>query len=313
VASARNGELVQTQPAGVPDLDIFPVPDRRLTTRYRHRYFSEWMKPLASIRTSKGCPFRCTFCALWKLAGGRYLKRQPEKVVEELAGLDEEFVFFADDESLVDAARMKTLATQIREAGIRKRYFLYGRSDTIAHNPDLLEQWRDVGLERVFVGLEFFRDEDLQDIGKGSTLRDNEEAVRVLQSLGIDIYASLIVRPEFTRADFAACTNYCRSLDLDFATFAMLTPLPGTDFYREVQDRLITDNYDFFDFVHTVLPTTLPLKEFYEEYYQLYQKSLSTAKRLDMLRKMQIREIPGLLARTLRAFGQLRRAHQDYA
>jgi radical SAM superfamily enzyme YgiQ (UPF0313 family) len=312
VACVRRGELVRTEPIPATDLDVLPFPDRRLTARYRSSYFSEWMKPLASIRTSKGCPYRCTFCALWKLAGGRYLKRRPESVVEELATLDEEFVFFADDESLLDAGRMKRLAALIRDAGIQKRYFLYGRSDTIARNPDLLELWRDVGLERVFVGLESFRDADLEEIRKGSTLRDNEQAVKVLHDLGIDIYASLIVRPDFTRDDFAACARYCRSLKLDYATFAMLTPLPGTDLYDQVKDRLIVQDFDYFDFVHTLLPTELSLKEFYAEYYRLYLKSLSAAKRLAMLGKMQLRDVPDLLARTYRVFGQLRKAYQDY-
>ncbi|NVM57375.1 MAG: cobalamin B12-binding domain-containing protein, partial [Desulfobacterales bacterium] len=202
IAFAKGDSFVRTDPQAVVDLDAFPFPDRRLTAKYRKHYYSEWMKPLASIRTSKGCPYRCKFCALWKLTGGRYLRRKPEKVVEELADLDEEFVFFADDESLVDSRRMKKLATLIRDAGIRKQYFLYGRSDTIARNPELLEMWRDIGLERVFVGLEFFRDKDLNDIRKGSTLSDNEKAVEILQDLGIEIYASFIVRPEFNKADF---------------------------------------------------------------------------------------------------------------
>jgi radical SAM superfamily enzyme YgiQ (UPF0313 family) len=312
VAQARNGALIKNEPEPVRDLDRFPLPDRRFTARYRSAYFSEWMKPLASIRTSKGCPHRCTFCALWKLAGGRYLKRQPEKVVEELASLDEAHVFFADDESLVDAARMKRLATLIQKAGIQKRYFLYGRSDTIARHPDLLALWRDVGLERVFVGLEFFRDEDLQGIHKGSTVHDNERAVAVLQELGIDIYASLIVRPEFTTDDFHACAAYCRALDLDFATFAMLTPLPGTDLYQDVKDRMITHNYDYFDFIHTLLPTELPLKEFYQEYRQLYERAIPLGKRLAMLRKMPVRDVPALLARTYRVFDQLGKAYLDY-
>lgn len=312
VAFVKNGTLVKTGPAQVRDLDQVPFPDRRFTAQYRKHYFSEWMKPLASLRTSRGCPYRCSFCALWKLAGGRYLKRQPEKVVEELAGLDEEFVFFADDESLVDAPRMERMARMIQEAGIHKRYFLYGRSDTIARNPDLLERWRQVGLERVFIGLEFFRDEDLVDINKGSSLRDNERAVEVLQDLGIDIYASLIVRPEFTKADFAACAQYCRTLGLDFATFAMLTPLPGTDFYRKARGQMITHNYDYFDFVHTLLPTTLPLKEFYREYYRLYQRAIPLPKQLATLRRMELKEVPALLFRYYQVLGRLRRAYLDY-
>jgi radical SAM superfamily enzyme YgiQ (UPF0313 family) len=295
------------------DLDDFPFPDRSLTSAYRHAYYSEYMQPLASIRTSKGCPFRCNFCALWKIAGGRYLRREPEKIVQELAEIDEEFVFFADDESLVDAGRMKRLAELIAESGIRKRYFLYGRSDTIAKHPDLLAQWRDVGLERVFVGLEFFRDSDLEFINKGSTTSNNRQAVRVLQDLGIDIYASFIVRPEFTEEDFAEFRSYCRSINLSFASFAVLTPLPGTDLFDEVEDQLLTREPEFFDFTHTVLPTTLPLEDFYEQYYRLYTKTIPLRNVLAFMMKYRLRDVPVSLAKIRRWSKRLRALHTDYA
>jgi hypothetical protein len=57
------------------------------------------------------------------MAEGRYLKRNPERVVEELAGIEVECVFFADDESLIDASRMTRLAQLIKEAGIKKTLF----------------------------------------------------------------------------------------------------------------------------------------------------------------------------------------------
>jgi radical SAM superfamily enzyme YgiQ (UPF0313 family) len=134
VAFIREGALLMEAPPAAIDLDALPFPDRKLTERHRREYYAEYMRPLASMRTSKGCPYRCSFCALWKLTEGRYLRRAPERIVEELAGIEEENVFFADDESLVDAGRMKTLARLIREAGIRKKYFLYGRPDTVARN-----------------------------------------------------------------------------------------------------------------------------------------------------------------------------------
>jgi radical SAM superfamily enzyme YgiQ (UPF0313 family) len=240
------------------------------------------------------------------------LRRQPEKVVEELEGLDEEYVFFADDESLVDARRMWRLAELIRGAGLRKRYFLYGRSDTIARNRDLMELWREIGLERVFVGLESFRDEDLDDIQKGSTLADNKKAVGILQDLGIEIYASLMVRPEYGKEDFAALAQYCRDLDLCFATFAVLTPLPGTDFYEEVQDRMITHDYDLFDFLHTLLPTELPLKDFYAEMFRLNTRAISPGNQISFARKIPLRDLPHLMAASMRVFLQLRKAYLDY-
>jgi len=312
IAVPNGNGLFRTVPRPNEELDVFPFPDRSLTARYRARYHSEWMRPLASIRTSKGCPYRCNFCALWKLTGGRYLRRSPEKIVEELAGIAEDFVFFADDESLIDMARMKTLAELIRTSGIRKRYFLYGRSDTIARSAELLRLWRSIGLERVFVGFEFFRDEDLAAIRKGSTSSDNEKAAKILADLGIEVYASFIVRPEFTKEDFAKFAPYCESLGLRFATFAVLTPLPGTDLYQEVKDRLITRNYDFVDFLHTLLPTKLPLKDFYEELYGLYQRAIPFRKRVTILGKYPLKEIPSTLATSHRILKRLRTAYLDY-
>jgi radical SAM superfamily enzyme YgiQ (UPF0313 family) len=270
------------------------------------------MKPLASIRTSKGCPYRCTFCAQWKVAGGRYYKRSPQKIVEELARIEEECVFFADDESFIDKARMTTLARLIREAGIKKRYFLYGRSDTITRNPELFRVWRDIGLERVFVGLEFFRDTDLEYIRKKATSKDNEKAVRILQEMGIDIYASFILRPEFMEEDFGALREYCHRLALNYASFAVLTPLPGTDLYHEVQDQLISRNYDHVDFIHTLLPTALPLKEFYAQYHDLYRKGIAPSKQFSLLRRYPLREIPHLLVTGRRFYNRLRTAYLDY-
>jgi len=215
------------------DLDALPFPRRDLTAAYRQSYFSEWMRPLASIRTSKGCHFRCQFCALWKLTGGRYLTRKPERIVEELGTIQEKYVFFADDESLLDTRRMAALADLIQQAGIKKRYFLYGRSDTIVKHPELLEQWRKIGLERVFVGLEFMRDADLKLIRKGATVANNVRALQILKALDLDIWPMFMVRPEFDRRDFTDLRKCCLDLDLSFIGFSVLTPLPGTDLYDE--------------------------------------------------------------------------------
>jgi radical SAM superfamily enzyme YgiQ (UPF0313 family) len=311
-AVSHGHRLIKVPHDGPPDLDALPFPDRNITSRYRGEYYSEWMKPLASIRTSKGCPYRCNFCAEWKVAGGHYLKRDPARVVEELGQIAEPYVFFADDESLIDSARMSHLAALVKEAGISKRYFVYGRSDTIARNPDLLEQWKRIGLERVFVGLEFFRDEDLRYIRKGSSATDNEKAVHILQDLDIEIYASFIVRPDSTLSDFASYRHYCRHLGLTYASFAVLTPLPGTDLYANVKDQMTTQNYDLFDFIHTLLPTSLPIKDFYHEYRRLYMNAVPLRKQLSWLRKIPMREIPGTIAKGRRFYNRLNTIHADY-
>ncbi len=308
----ENGPVVINGENGEMDLDAYPLPRRDLTAQYRQSYFTEWMKPLASIRTSKGCTFRCSFCALWKLTGGRYLTRDPERIVDELRTIDEKYVFFADDESLIDTQRMAELADLIGRSGIDKRYFLYARSDTVARHPELIAKWKTVGLQRVFVGLESMRDADLNAIRKGSTAENNRKAVQILKDLKIDIYPTFIVRPDFDRQDFADLRRHTLELDLNFVGFAVLTPLPGTDLYDQVKDTLVTHNYDYFDFFHALMPTRLPLKEFYGELTALYKGSRSLKNQLGLLRKYPLRDLPALL-RAYRSFlKRLKTLEQDY-
>lgn len=307
-----HGALVIHQGSQDGDLDALPIPRRDLTAPYRKFYSSEWMRPLASIRTSKGCRFRCKFCALWKLTEGRYLTRKPGSIVKELGTIEEKYVFFADDESFLDTRRMGVLADLIRGAGIRKKYFLYARSDTVARHPELIEQWKEIGLERVFVGLEFMRDSDLKSIRKGSTSENNGKAVKVLKSFGIDIFPTFIIKPEFDRRDFEDLRKYCLDLDLDFIGFSVLTPLPGTDLYQEVKGKLISSNYDYFDFFHALTQTTLPMKQFYSELTNLYKTSRSLTSRIKLMRKYPIWKLPSLFKAYADFLKRLNTLEQDY-
>ena len=84
------------------DLNGLPFPSRHLTRHYRKAYRDQFRNRVAMVLTSRGCPFRCNFCACWKLLRGRYLIRSPESVVEELATLPEDMdlIYFADDNTL---------------------------------------------------------------------------------------------------------------------------------------------------------------------------------------------------------------------
>ena len=67
-------------------------------------------------------------------------------------------------------------------------------------------------MERVFVGLEFMRDADLNLIRKGSTVASNIRAIHVLKDLNIEIFPMFIVKPEFEKRDFADLKEYCLGL-----------------------------------------------------------------------------------------------------
>jgi len=99
---------------------------------------------------------------------------------------------------------------------------------------------------------------------------------------------------------------------VDFASFAVLTPLPGTDLYEAVKDSLLTHDYDYFDFNHTLLPTELPMDVFYHELAALYRRAVPPHKVLSLLRKYPLREIPGLFRMGAHLQRSLKNAWKDY-
>lgn len=304
-------KLQRTQPRFYTELDDLPLPDRTLTQKYRRHYFGEWLKPLASIRTSLGCTSRCNFCALWPITGGKYLRRSVTAVVKELQTIDEKNIFFCDDESMCDVDRMDELANAIKLAGIRKKYFLYARADTIVNHPELFAKWREIGLDQVFVGMESFSDERLQHLHKNISLIQQQQTVQILQSLGVTVYANFIVDPNFSKKDFAQLTTHIRQLGLRHVGFSVLTPLPGTELYRRRRHELTTDNPELYDMVHAVLPTRLELDEFYSEMLNLYTKTLPLRATVRTLLRYGPRRILGQLRLLARFSRYLKKAHLE--
>ena len=278
IAFVKDGTLRFTDKApATQNLDLLPFPDRRLTLAYRKHYRDRMRSKTGLVMTSRGCPFRCSFCACWKIMDGKYLSRSPESIVAEIAAMPEdiELICFADDNTLHSTRRAWRLIELVREKRIRRKFMMYARSDTIVNNPDLMEALKDIGLEYLLVGIESFNDAELTNLNKNLSARTNLEAVRLLRKIGIRISPHLIVDPEFSRSDFRDLLRGVNEMELFRPVFTVLTPLPGTELYEKNIDRLAIRDYDYFDFTHSVLPTKLTRKEFYRQYARLYGQSYS--------------------------------------
>jgi radical SAM superfamily enzyme YgiQ (UPF0313 family) len=259
------------------DLDSLPFPARHLTRAYRIRYRDAMQNPLLSLLTSRGCPFRCTFCACWKFMDGKYLTRNAESVVEEIrcSSEDVEMISFDDDNTLHDVRRARLLCDLLKQSRIRKKLSMYARADDVVKHPDLIENLRDVGLECLTLGIESFRDDDLHQFNKKTSVLINNEAIRILHKLGVHISAHFIVSPDYTAEDFERLFRYVCDQNLFRLAFPILTPFPGTGLYADHHDHFAIRNYDFFDAAHSILFTKLERAEFYRRYADLYRKGYS--------------------------------------
>jgi hypothetical protein len=106
----------------------------------------------------------------------------------------------------------------------------------------------------------------------------NSRAIRFLKKINIYILAHFIVKPEYSKEDFRQLLGYVYENNLFRPGFPVLTPLPGTELYQDTRDTFAITNFDFFDFVHSILPTRLDHKDFYRQLTNLYVKSYSISR-----------------------------------
>ena len=253
------------------DLGEMPLPARHLIREYAGKYYMQFQRPLALLETARGCPFKCNFCSVWKFHNGTYREKSVSRVLDELSNIDAPYILITDDTFWVNAGRSEELARAIKAAGVRRHFCVQSRTDIIARHPELVEMWRELGKLTVFLGIEKVDDEGLKAVNKRNTVANNDRAVEILKALGVAYTLSFIVDPDWDIADFAKLHEWIERAGSYSSGFSVLTPLPGTDLWDEVEDQVTTTDWRLFDLEHAVLPTRLPLERFYAEYAELWR------------------------------------------
>jgi hopanoid C-3 methylase len=241
--------------------DLLPARD---IVRHRRKYFIGQLDPAASIEFSRGCPWDCVFCSAWTFYGRNYRVKTPERAVEELAQVREPGIFIVDDVAFIQAEHGMQLGEAIARRGIRKRYYLETRGDVLLRNKRVFELWKRLGLNTMFLGLEAIDEEGLKRYRKRITLSKNFEALKYARSLDINVAVNIIADPSWDRERFKVVRDWCLEVP-EVVNISINTPYPGTETWHTESRRLTTRDYRLFDIQHAVLPTKLPLPEFYKE------------------------------------------------
>ena len=272
---------IPTGPADArPNLDDYPMPARHLIAHYADHYYINFRKPLALMETARGCPFKCNFCSVWKFHESTFREKSPQRVVKELETITAPNIFITDDIFWMNVRRGEEMAKQIKASGIRKYFTVQTRTDIICKFPHLIEMWKDCGNLSIFLGLESVTDEGLKAVNKKNTADNNVQAINILKDLGVGFTPNFIVDPAWDRDDFTRLRDWIEMMGAYNSGFSILTPLPGTDLWDSAKKNVTTDKWEMFDIVHAVLPTKLPLDDFYAEYSRLWRHALDVRYRM---------------------------------
>ena len=252
-----------------------PFPDRSITKKYRDHYNYIYHNKCATIKASFGCPYKCKFCFCTQIC--EYSTREVESVLDELQGIEEENVFIVDDNFLVSRERILAFIKGIDERNIKKHYIAFGRADFIANNEDLIVMLRDRGFDAFFVGIESFKNDELSDYAKKSSIEINIKAVEVLEKNGLQCYSGLIVGEDWVKEDFDTLINYLNSFKHPLVNIQPITPMPGTPLFDEYkyEIEIPREKYAWWDMAHVVFKPINMKKRLY--YYHIIRAYLKTS------------------------------------
>ncbi|MGH7815381.1 MAG: hopanoid C-3 methylase HpnR [Candidatus Binataceae bacterium] len=278
-------------PVMLDDLDQF-FPARDLGRR-RHKYFIGVLDPCASIEFTRGCPWDCSFCSAWTFYGRSYRKSTPEAAAEDMLSIKEPNVFIVDDVAFIHPEHGFAIGHEIEKRKIKKQYYLETRADVLCRNKEVFQYWRKLGMEYMFLGLEAIDEEGLKLHRKRSSMGVNFKALEVAREIGLTVAINLIADPSWDERRFEVIREWALSIP-EIVHLTVATPYPGTELWFTESRKLTTLDYRLYDIQHAVLPTKLPLLQFYEQLVKT--QDVLNRKHLGFAALKEVASIAGKLA-----------------
>src|SRR5579863_691628 len=230
----------------------------------RRKYFIGVLDPCASIEFTRGCPWDCSFCSAWTFYGRSYRKSTPEAAAEDMLSIKEPNVFIVDDVAFIHPEHGFAIGHEIEKRKIKKQYYLETRADVLCRNPEVFKYWRSLGLQYMFLGLEAIDEEGLKLHRKRSSMGINFKALEVAREIGLTVAINLIADPSWDVKRFEVIREWAMSIP-EIVHLTVATPYPGTELWLTESRKLATLDYRLYDIQHAVLPTKMPLREFYKQ------------------------------------------------
>lgn len=255
----ENGKIRSTelcQP--IEDLDSLPFPDFSLMDTGGKKMNGITLKPTIPMQASRGCPFDCKFCSVTSMFGKKFRFRSVASIIEEMKQYSpkKHVLFFYDDNFSANKKRTKHLLREMlahkKEFGGNFRWSTQVRVD-IAKDPELLDLMKKAGCVTVYIGIESVNPESLKEMKKAQSVKDIEWGIKEIRKRRIHIHGMFVFGFDSdTKATTQATVDFAIKSKIETAQFLILTPLPGTVFYREVlaENRFIDTKWEEFDTHH---------------------------------------------------------------
>jgi len=220
----------------IMNLDEIPLPARHLLPMEKYHSCSILRgSRTLNIITSRGCPYRCVYCAGFRIFGATHRFHSTDRIINELRLLKEKYgadsIQFYDDTFTVDAQRVHELCDRMIDEKLNVQWSCFTRVDLV--DEELLRKMKRAGCYLIFYGLESGVQRILNLMQKGVTLEQSEKALIITRRAGIDTWANYMLGfPSETREETEQTIAFAVKVNPTFAQFLNTTPFPGTTLYE---------------------------------------------------------------------------------
>ena len=247
--SAPNQSIVKTLPRSpIENLDSISFPARDLydNAAYQDYFLKRFGRKETSIITTRGCPFDCDFCSR-PIFSRDFRARSAKNVVDELCDISRlgyDWVWFSDDCFTLNAKRVIDVCEGIRKHRLGLKWECLSRVDTF--NSEIAIAMKSAGCSRVFFGIESGDDEILREMRKQISVSDVRRAVDVVVGAGLEAAGFFIVGyPGEDDSTILKTIKFATELPLDYVSFSLPYPIPGTGLYSRVKDRMSQKDWQY--------------------------------------------------------------------
>jgi radical SAM superfamily enzyme YgiQ (UPF0313 family) len=259
-----NGRLQKEYRLGVDNLDNLPAPRYELLKEKK----TGFMMP---VQAGRGCQHRCSFCSIACVYEGRYLSRPVDDVIRDIKkikALKYRGFYMVDDNLIGDRDYLEELVARIKPL---KMFWSSQCSLNLARTPGLLKKVARSGCRILSFGLESNSQEGLNKLNKSWVkVSDHEMLLKRVNEAGIMATAEFILGTDGdTPASIRELYEFATRTKIAIARFYILTPIPGTDLYKQYKEegRLLHEDYQYYTSTHCVYqPAKMTPDELQESY-----------------------------------------------
>jgi radical SAM superfamily enzyme YgiQ (UPF0313 family) len=219
----------------IKNLDSIPFPARHLLPMDKYTDKLRDGTKAISIMTGRGCPFECVFCNSPQLYRRRVRYHSLNYVISELRECIEKFKVHAfqivDDTFSLSKKRVIDFCQRLMEEGLNIKWGCLTRPDVV--DPHLLSKMKEAGCTNIAYGIESGSECILHLIKKQITVNHVKNAIRLTKMAGIKVEGLFMIgNIGETKDTILETNNLAKELDLDYTSFQLATPFPGTEFRK---------------------------------------------------------------------------------